>query len=152
MNFELYRCINVLGFIRSVQYSIGSGRAHATVTDKGASAVATSNGRTTSPSNQRERRRPGCGPKRGIIARLSQLMPLESLSGRERSWLPQPFESRACRPVAVCTMRETRLSGRLSATKTQKEAAMATRGSSREEKLETPRRLRRSLRLEMKVR
>ncbi|CAI5782205.1 Centromere protein T [Podarcis lilfordi] len=79
-------------------------------------------------------------------------MPLESLSGRERSWLRQPFESRACRPVAVYTMRETRLSGRLSATKTQKEAAMATRGSSREEKPETPRRLRRSLRLEMKER
>ncbi|XP_060131959.1 centromere protein T isoform X2 [Zootoca vivipara] len=79
-------------------------------------------------------------------------MPLECLSGRERSWLQQPFESRDCRPTAVCTMRKSRPSGRLSTTKTQKEAAMATRRSSREEKLETPRGLRRSQRLEMKER
>nr|XP_034977037.1 centromere protein T isoform X1 [Zootoca vivipara] len=49
-------------------------------------------------------------------------------------------------------MRKSRPSGRLSTTKTQKEAAMATRRSSREEKLETPRGLRRSQRLEMKER
>ncbi|XP_033014552.1 centromere protein T [Lacerta agilis] len=47
-------------------------------------------------------------------------------------------------------MPETRRSGRLSATKIQKEAAMATRSSLLEEKLETPRGQRRSLRLKTK--